>query len=471
MNAMLHIQREEAMRKNAVPEQFLLLLAGVHALLFTACVAAQPGPAEEPELTAYLGGAVLDIQNGDWREGAIILVRGELIEAVLEAGSTIPDEASVNDMTGHFAVPGLIDVHQHYAVGPPIDFALMIANRAIHGGVTTARDMAGDTRIIAYLARQTRLGEVAGPDIYFAALMAGPSFLEDRRMAASRVGIDRSRAPWIQGITRGTDLAQAVAMARGTGATGVKVYGNLGPDLVAAIITETHRQGLQAWLHGAVFPTTPADGAAAGADTLSHICMLAYQSQQPAPASYAYIDRPDLDEEGLMAGRYDEQMQALYAVLRKRGTIIDTTLYVYPTIERMRARLGDNGPPIYCSTDLAAYIAADAHRAGVRFATGTDAWSPTEEEWPALISELELLRDRAAMAPIEILRAATVIAAEAIGQENELGRIDPGKLANITFFSSDPLAPDANLRTVALTVKRGRQYWRSDYVHRAPEAP
>jgi len=236
---------------------------------------------------AYRGSSILDISSGELLDGATILVRGERIEAVLTPDDAIPAEALVQDTSGFYAVPGLIDVHQHYAVGPPVEFALMMANRAIYGGVTSARDMTGDTRIIAYLARQTLLGE--------------------------------------------------------------------------------------------------------------------------------------------------------------------------------------NGPPIYCSTDLAAHVAAQAHRAGVRFATGTDAWAPVDEEWPALLHELELLRDRAGMAPIDVLRAATVNAAEAIGRESEEGRLEAGKLANITFFSTDPLALDADFRTVVLTVKRGQQYWRENFVHVAPD--
>ena len=114
---------------------------------------------------AYRGSSILDISSGELLDGATILVRGERIEAVLTPDDAIPAEALVQDTSGFYAVPGLIDVHQHYAFGPPVEFALMMANRAIYGGVTSARDMTGDTRIIAYLARQTRIGE-NGPPIY-----------------------------------------------------------------------------------------------------------------------------------------------------------------------------------------------------------------------------------------------------------------------------------------------------------------
>ena len=67
------------------------------------------------------------------------------------------------------------------------------------------------------------------------------------------------------------------------------------------------------------------------------------------------------------------------------------------------------------------------------------------------------------MTPMEALRSATVISAMTIGQEKEMGTIEPGKLANLVFLSADPLQDIAALRTVTLTVKRGVQYPRSNY--------
>ena len=51
-----------------------------------------------------------------------------------------------------------------------------------------------------------------------------------------------------------------------------------------------------------------------------------------------------------------------------------------------------------------------------------------------------LLRDAAGLAPIEMLRAATVNAARALGRADEMGTIAPGRLANIAFLAADPLA-------------------------------
>lgn len=95
-------------------------------------------------------------------------------------------------------------------------------------------------------------------------------------------------------------------------------------------------------------------------------------------------------------------------------------------------------------------------------AAGTDSPAPPHYSWPALFDELVLLRDEAGMAPVDMLRSATIDAARAIGRA-DLGALEPGMLANIAFLTVDPLAPDAELRSVELTVKRGQQYWRRDY--------
>jgi imidazolonepropionase-like amidohydrolase len=50
-----------------------------------------------------------------------------------------------------------------------------------------------------------------------------------------------------------------------------------------------------------------------------------------------------------------------------------------------------------------------------------------------------------------------------MGQEAEMGTLVSGKLANFVVLTEDPLADIENIRTVELTVKRGREYRREDY--------
>jgi imidazolonepropionase-like amidohydrolase len=67
------------------------------------------------------------------------------------------------------------------------------------------------------------------------------------------------------------------------------------------------------------------------------------------------------------------------------------------------------------------------------------------------------------MTPMDAIRSATVISAMAMGQQSEMGTLEPGRLANIVFLAVNPLEDIAAVRQVVLTVKRGVQYSRKNY--------
>jgi len=67
------------------------------------------------------------------------------------------------------------------------------------------------------------------------------------------------------------------------------------------------------------------------------------------------------------------------------------------------------------------------------------------------------------MKPADVLRSATLIGARAAGQQNDMGSIEPGKLANMVVLSANPLIDVRNLRSIVMTVKRGRRFVRADY--------
>ncbi len=54
------------------------------------------------------------------------------------------------------------------------------------------------------------------------------------------------------------------------------------------------------------------------------------------------------------------------------------------------------------------------------------------------IRELELLRE-AGFHPLEVIRSATLYAAQALGEEKDLGTVEPGKLADIVIIDANPL--------------------------------
>ena len=250
------------------------------ALLFALAVA--PAQAAAPAIL-YRNVTIIDGTGAPPKPGMNLLIQGERIAGLGPALAAAAD-TKVVDATGLYVTPGLINTHEHLATPPNRSYALAQMKRDLYGGVTSVRDMADDLRQVGDLARAVRAREVPGPDIYYAALMAGPEFFTDPRTQAVSVGGVPGHVPWMQAIGPDTDLVQAVAMARGTWASAIKIYADLSAERVAAITAEAHRQGIPVWAHAAVFPASPAQVLEAGVDVVSHVCMLAYQASDAMPA-------------------------------------------------------------------------------------------------------------------------------------------------------------------------------------------
>lgn len=428
----------------------LVLLAVLAFLPFRA-------QADGPAATLFVDVTLVDGDASPPRPGMAILVRGEKIAAVGPVAALSAAGAKVIDMKGAFVTPGLINTHVHLATPPNRRYAEAMLRRDLYGGVTADRDMADDLRQLADLARAARVGEIPGPDLWYAALFAGPDFFEDPRTQAVTAGETPGKTPWMRAIDADTDLRQAVAEARGTGATAIKIYADLPAERVAAITAEAHRQGLKVWAHAAVFPASPAEVLAAGVDAVSHVCMLAYQVSDRMPA--AYHRRPPVQDDRLQAPD-DPVMAGLFATMKARGQVLDATLWVYEALSREAAA---GGPKPYCTSPVAARLTNQAWRAGVAISAGTDGFAPGTSPWPALQDEMGYLQDAAGLPPLEVLKAATLNGARALGREDEMGTITVGKLANLVFVRGDPSRSVQAFRTVTLTVKRGQLFWRKDY--------
>ena len=430
-------------------------LLGLLALVWASAASAAPDAA-----TLYRGLVLIDGTGAPARPGMAILTRGERIETIAPAAELAPPPgAKVVDAAGLYVTPGLINSHEHLATEPNRPWAEAMMRRDLYGGITAVRDMAGDARQLADIARAARVGEIAGPDVYYVALMAGPEFFEDPRTQAAARGEKAGAVPWMQAIAPSTDLPLAVAEAHGTGATAIKIYADLPGDEVAAIIREAHRQGLLIWAHAAVFPASPKQVVEAGADVVSHVCMLGYQASDEMPRAY---HRRAAVEAARFRDGVNPAVEALLAEMRARGTVLDATLWVYADLAHEHAAHPE-GPSPYCSEALAEALAARAYRAGVLISAGTDGFSPQPDLWPALQDELELLQDEAGMAPADVIGSATRVGAMTVGRQHEMGTLAPGKLANLVFMTQDPLKDVRAFRSVVLTVKRGAQFWRKDY--------
>jgi imidazolonepropionase-like amidohydrolase len=435
--------------------------------LVTACLLAAPAQGDERPpyagpvtgtVTIYRSVQLIDGRGGPLQPDMAVIVDGVRIKEVVSDRALAPADlegATVVDLGGRYLLPGLIDTHQHLATPPNRRRAEASMRRDLYGGVTAVRDMADDLRSIADLARSSLVGEIEGPDIVYAALMAGPSFFDDPRTQAVSQGVESGRAPWMQAIDDATDLPMAVTLARGTSASAIKIYANLAGDLVSRITAEAHRQHMPVWAHGMVFPATPSEVIDSGVDVVSHVCYLAYQAQPRRPESYQ--QRFPVDAANFAAGD-NSALAQLFASMARRGTILDATNRVYLAQER-----APGAKPPLCPPGLPARLTNQAFRAGVEISTGTDGSAPWDSPWPALYDELEFLVQRAGMPPAQVLRSATLNGARAAGRETEMGSIEAGKLANLVVLERNPLTDIANLRSVSQTIKRGRVFPRTAY--------
>ena len=96
-----------------------------------------------------------------------------------------------------------------------------------------------------------------------------------------------------------------------------------------------------------------------------------------------------------------------------------------------------------------------AHRGGVKIAAGTDVAMPYVVPGAGLHGELKLLVD-SGLTPMDALVAATGQAAELLGQQNNLGTVEKGKLADMVILDADPLEDIRNIGRISQVLKAGR---------------
>ena len=62
------------------------------------------------------------------------------------------------------------------------------------------------------------------------------------------------------------------------------------------------------------------------------------------------------------------------------------------------------------------------------------------------------------MTPMQVLQSATMSGAWAIGMEQDVGSLEPGKLADLLVLDANPLDDIHNTNTIHYVMKNGRLY-------------
>jgi imidazolonepropionase-like amidohydrolase len=391
------------------------------------------------------GATLIDGTGSPARRNVSVAIRNGRIEDVFETGArALPPGTETVDLRGRWLIPGLIDAHVHLGTDPSGSDGAAVTGqlrRALRGGLTTVRDMAGDARVLAGLARATRVGDLEGPDVYYSAIWAGADFMTDPRVRSSTRGTRPGVEPWMLAVSDSTDWRIAAAEARGSGARGIKLYADVSRADVGRAAAAAHDRGLRVWAHATLFPARPSDLVAAGVDVLSHAPLLAWEAVDALPDYRARYAAP--------FDRVSPAAPAIDALLRRmaeRGTLFEPTLFVFSGEERNRQ-----------VADWAVAVTRRASAAGVAIVAGTDGMlGEGTDAPPNLHRELELLVG-AGLTPLEAIQAGTLNAARALGIAREAGAIRPGLAADLVVLGADPLADIRNTRHIERVFKRGTE--------------
>ena len=364
------------------------------------------------------------------------------------------------DATGKYVLPGLINLHGHVqdergGIPQPLDYELKLW---LASGITTVRDVGSETRKTLDLRARSAAGTVAAPRLFVYASFAGGGDGVSTR-----------------GIRTPEDARARVRAIKQLGADGIKSVG-IDRDLMEAMLDEAHKVGLPVAHHVGVEETTAWDDIRFGTRSIEHWYGVPdaaiLDRVQKFPSTYNYNDEVDRFR---WAGRLwreadPEKLGQVLQGMVDAGVAWDPTLviyeasrdlqraqnqpwfrdYLHPTLEEyFRPNPANHGSYFigWSSTDEAywkenyrIWMAAlrDFERRGGVIGAGEDAGFIYQVYGFGLIRELELHQE-AGFHPLKVIQHATGNNALILGQQDKLGRIRAGWLADLIVVNGNPL--------------------------------
>jgi imidazolonepropionase-like amidohydrolase len=349
-----------------------------------------------------------------WTHGRDIVHAGPI-------GRPTPPDATIVAMPGMTLLPGLIDCHVHYlfdsevergnsvelAAGTPAGEAVLIgarnSRRALEAGITTARSAGAPDDLDIVLSAAIDRGDIPGP----------------RLLASGRAVTITGGHGTPFGITA-DDPTEAIRAVRTLVAAGAQVIKAVASE--AAMLTN-ERAGVPE-LSAAELAAIVSEASRLGRSVLAHAQDSASVSAA-ASAGVASIEHAFLaDEESLVA-------------VAASGVALTPTLVVTDVYRSLENLSGDQR-----SRQEAVAV---AHRAscqkaielGIPIIAGTDCG--LRGVHPDLLwREMVLLGDHGLPA-IDVIRAATSLAARVLGLTEEVGSVQAGKRADLVVVGGQPL--------------------------------
>ncbi|WP_445737782.1 amidohydrolase family protein [Mariniflexile sp.] len=394
---------------------------------------------------------IIDVNTNEILYDYTIVIHNDEISAILPSKNySVNDTVQSITLKGKFVVPGLIDAHVHFATDPTEerrDNAVKVLKEMLLTGITSVRDMAGDARALASLSRDALVGDIVAPNIYYSSLMAGSTFFADPRTIASAQGGISGKMPYMKAIGDNSNMVLDVAEAKGTGASGIKMYADLSNNEVVKIVEEAKRQNIPVWSHAALQIAKPSEIIASGVISISHANMLVYENDESENLIKSWIDhKPNGKEKEFWDAAFEKlDFSELYKLMIKNKVVLDAT---FSALEFHK-----NRPKMIWRYEIGKRIIQQAHKKGVLIAAGSDSDQETFVQ-----HEMKLLVNEAGFTPFEALVAPTKNSAQATGILKNQGTIEVGKKANLLFLNSNPIENIEHIDDIFLVIKNGKLY-------------
>lgn len=374
----------------------------------------------------------LDPADPTPREGWLRTRDGRIVSMEREA----PEDAAV-DLPG-IVLPGLIDAHVHLSLDGGADPTGSLAAETrndtvlravrhmeahLRAGVTTIRDLGGPYGLSIDLSRAVQDGRLTGPRVVACGRNITMTGGHAHALGREADGPDAVRAAARAELKDGAQVLKFMAtggvLTRGV-AAGAEA---MTEDELRAGIEEAHKAGKPTATHAQGLAGIK-NALRAGIDTIEHGAFDGWDDE--AFELFADADRPRwlvptlAAPDGILAGEG-----------RVPEWVIEKTR---PIGVRHRANV------------------AEAHRAGVALAAGTDAGTPLNPHG-GLPRELELMHEVGV--PLDaVFTAATTNAAAALGLAGTVGCLAAGAAADLVALDGDPLR-DVRAYARPLTVVAG----------------
>ena len=433
-------------------------------MLFRSASTALAAP-PAPTTTVLRAAHLFDARSGKLVSPGVVVVTGNKIVSV--GASTVPAGAATLDFGDATLLPGFIDAHTHLSFAYSDDYkqaqldtlqktvpeltldATANATATLMAGFTTVRDVGSAHYIDVGLRNAIRSGRLVGPRMLVSVHSIGSTGGHCDHGGFREGLFGRETGP-IDGVVNGAEEARrAVRLNVKYGADIIKTCatgGVLSPtddvdtpqmtqEELNALVDEAHalRRKTAAHAHGA---TGAKRAIRAGIDSIEH-------------GSF-------LDDEAL-------------SLMKAKGTVFIPTLMATWWISDRLERGAYFPPAIEAKARLAiASVNAVVRKAvaqGVIVGLGTDAavypHGKNAHEFALLVGD--------GLTPAAALRAGTSVDAELLGLAQQIGTLEPGKLADIVAVPGDPLSDIRQTEKVFFVMRDGQVY-RNDRAVANPQA-